>query len=455
MIITKKTIPRRMILRGLGVSLALPFLDGMVPALAGAAPIPTLRFGAVYVPNGVLMKNFTPATEGTAFELTPILKPLAPFRNQLTVFSGLDHAEARAWAEEGVGDHARASTTFLTGLHAKKSDSAPQLLSKSGDVGVGMSLDQIIAKANAQETQLASLEIGMDAELAGSCDNNYACPYDHTIAWRSATMPLPVENNPRMVFERLFGASGTTDAAVRLARMERDRSVLDWATDRIGSLRKRLGMADNARLGEYLDAVRDVERRIQLAEQQRDRELPVVDQPAGIPPTFEAHAKLLWDLQVLAWQTDLTRVFTFMTAAEISGRTYPEIGVPDSHHPLTHDIVNPEPAAKVTKINTYHMQMFAYFVEKLRATPDGDGTLLDHAAIVYGAGMSNGNVHSHENLPLLVVGGLGGRLKGGHHHRSPSGTPASNLYATLLDKFGLPVERFGDSTGRLEGLSGM
>jgi hypothetical protein len=455
MIATKKAIPRRTVLRGLGVTLALPLLDSMVPAFASAATKPTLRFGAVYVPNGVLMKNFTPEAEGTNFELSPILQPLAPFRNQISVFSGLDHAEARAWADEGVGDHARASTTFLTGLHARKSESVPQLLSKTGDVGTGMSLDQIIAKSYAQETQLPSLELGIDRELVGSCDNGYACSCDHTIAWRSATMPLRVENNPRMVFERLFGASGTTDATVRLALMKEDRSVLDWATEQIAGLQKQVGKRDNARLDEYLDAVRDIERRIQLAEKQRDRELPVVDQPAGIPPTFEAHAKLLFDLQTLAWQTDLTRVFTFMMACEISGKTYPEIGVPDSHHPLTHDIVNPEPAAKVTKINTYHMQMFAYFLEKLKATPDGDGTLLDHAAIVYGSGISNGNVHSHENLPLLVVGSAGGQLKGGRHHRSPTGTPASNLYATLLDKFGLPAEHFGDSTGRLQGLSGI
>jgi hypothetical protein len=454
MIVTGKVIPRRTVLRGLGVTLALPFLDSMVPALSGAAR-PTLRFGAVYVPNGVLMKNFTPTTEGTTFNLPPILEPLAPYRNRLLVFSGLDHVEAKAWAGEGVGDHARASTTFLTGLHAKKSDSSPQLLSKTGDVGFGMSLDQIIAKHYSQETQLASLELGMDAELAGSCDNNYACPYDHTIAWRTAAMPLPIENNPRMVFQRLFGASGTTDPTVRLAGMQQDRSVLDWVTERLAALRRDIGPKDRTKLEEYLDAVRDVERRIQLAERQSDRELPVVDQPAGIPTTFEAHAKLLWDLQALAWQTDLTRVFTFMTSSEISGRTYPEIGVPDSHHALSHDIVNVEPANKVTKINTFHMQLFATFLAKLQATNDGDGTLLDHAAIVYGAGMSNGNVHSHENLPILVVGGLGGQLKGPLHHRSAPGTPASNLHLTLLDKFGLPAERFGDSTGRLEGLSGV
>jgi hypothetical protein len=453
MIITKKAISRRTVLRGLGVTLALPLLDSMVPALARAAGKPTLRFGAVYVPNGVLMKAFTPAAEGASFELTPILEPLAPFKNQLIVTSGLDHAEARAWADEGVGDHARASTTFLTGLHAKKSESKPQLLSKTGDVGAGMSLDQIIAKHYAQETQLASLELGIDRELVGSCDNGYACSCDHTIAWRTPTMPLRVENNPRMVFERLFGASGTTESNARLALMREDRSVLDWATGQIAGLQKQLGPRDQNRLSEYLDSVRDVERRIQLAEKQSDRDLPVVDQPAGIPATFSAHAKLLWDLQTLAWQTDLTRVFTFMMACEISGKTYPEIGVPDSHHPLSHDIVNPEPAAKVTKINVFHMQMLAYFLEKLRATPDGDGTLLDHAAIVYGSGMSNGNVHSHENLPLLVVGGLGGQLKGPLHHKSPAGTAASNLYLTLLDKFGLPAERFGDSTGRLEGLS--
>jgi hypothetical protein len=454
MIVTKKAIARRTVLRGLGATLALPMLDAMTPAFAATKS--PLRFGAIYVPNGMIMKGFTPVAEGAGFEMTPILTPLAAFRDQLLVFSGLGHLEARSWADEGVGDHARASTAFITGLHAKKTESAPQLLSKDGNVGPGMSIDQIIAKANAQETQLASLELSLDqGDKAGNCDNSFACPYDYAIAWKTPTMPLLPQNNPRMVFERLFGSSGTTNQKVRLARMQKDHSLLDSVLEQVAGLRQTIGPADNNKLSQYLEAVRDVERHIELAEKQSDRELPLIDQPAGIPSTFDAHAKLLWDLQALAFQTDLTRVFTFLLAAEFSARSYPEIGVPDGHHPISHNVVDPEVVAKVTKINVYHMQTFAYFVEKLKSIPDGDGTLLDHSALFYGSGMSHGNVHSHDGLPLVLVGGLGGQLKGGRHLKYPDLTPASNLFMTLLDKYGLPVERFGDSTGRLQGLSGV
>ena len=445
----KQALPRRTFLRGLGVSVALPLLDGMVPAFAAgrtAGARAVKRLGAIYVPNGVEMRMWTPKGEGTAFEFPLILEPLEAFRGQTLVLSGLADKPAVPAPGEGIGDHARASATWLTGVRAKKTEGP--------DIRAGVSVDQIVAQHLGQETQLASLELALDSvEVLGACDAGYSCAYANTIAWRTATTPLPMENNPRAVFERLFGASDSTDAATRAARIEQDRSILDFVTAEVAALRRRLGPSDTGKLTEYLEAVRDVERRIQTAERQSTRELPVVAQPMGIPDTFDAHAKLMYDLLALAYQCDLTRVATFMIGKEVSGRSYPEIGVPDGHHACSHHQNDPVKLEKLAKINQYHVQHFAYFLEKLRQTPDGDGSLLDHSVFVYGSGISDGNIHFHLDLPMLVVGGGAGTLRGGRHLKYASDTPLSNLYVALLDKLGLPVEQFGDSTGQLEYLS--
>ena len=447
MIITQKAIPRRTVLRGIGAAVTLPLLDCMVPAFASIRNTPakpTLRFGTVYVPNGVITKNFWPPSEGGEFEFMPILEPLRPFRDQMLVLGGLAHREANPKAREGGGDHSRSGTSFLTGAHARHTDGP--------DMGAGTSVDQLIGRELGQDTQLSSLELTLGSnEWIGACEPGYACPYTRTISWRTPTTPLPTENDPRVVFERLFGDIDTTDPATRLARTRKTRSVLDTLTEEVARFQRGLGSADRTKLTEYLEALRDVERRMQIAEDQADRELPVVEQPAGgVPANFDEHARLMFDLLVLGLQSDLTRVFTFMMGYEGSDRSYPEIGVPDGHHPLTHNI-EPEPVAKVTKINTLHMQMFAHFLERLRSTPDGDGSLLDHSICLYGSGISNGNTHSHLDLPTLLLGGAGGRLKGGRYVRY-SDLPMANLHLSLLDVFGLPVERFGDSTGRLDGV---
>jgi len=449
MIITGKVIPRRTVLRGLGASVALPLLDSMVPALAVAGetvakPVP--RLGAIYVPNGIQGEFWIPETEGADFALTPTLKPLAPFRDRVLVVSGLDNKEADALPGEGAGDHSRGPATWLSGVHAKKTEGV--------DIQAGVTMDQIAAKELGRDTQLASLELTLESRnLLGSCDVGYSCAYQGTISWRTPTTPLPMEGDPRAVFERLFGDVGSTDARARLTRTREDRSILDSVLDKVAHLQNGLGSRDRAKLTEYLDAIRDVERRIQKVEEQSTRELPLVAQPGGIPRTFEEHAKLMFDLQVLAFQCDLTRVFTFMMGREVSGRTYPEIGVSEPHHALSHHQNELEKKTKVAKINAYHMQMFAYFLEKLRSTPDGEGSLLDHVAIVYGSGMSDGQLHDHVNLRLLVAGGGTGRIKGGRHLRFASGTPVANLHLTLLDKLGVPAEHLGDSTGTIEQLS--
>ena len=449
MFISQKHLPRRTVLRGLGASLALPLLDGMVPAYAAlrkTAANPVRRLGACYVPNGMEMRAWTPAGEGREFELSQILRPLEPFRSQLNVLTGLADKVAVPRPGEGIGDHARASATFLTGVHVKKTEGA--------DIRAGVSMDQIAAQQLGAETQLASLELGVDSvETLGACDAGYSCAYTNTIAWRTATTPLPMENDPRAVFERLFGSTDSTDAAARLARIRQDRSVLDYVGDRVAGLQKTLGPGDRTKLDQYFDAVRDIERRIQRAEEQSDREIPLFEQPAGIPDTFEAHSRLMFDLLALAYQTDLTRVGTFMLSREVSGRAYPEIGVPDSHHGCSHHQNDPAKLEKLAKINTFHMQQFAYFLDKLQSTPDGDGTLLDHSVLIYGSGISDGNIHFHMDLPIVMVGGGGGTLKGGRHLRYANDTPLTNLYVSVLGKLGMPVEQFGDSTGKLEYLS--
>ena len=443
MIITRTHIPRRTVLRGLGATVALPWLDAMVPALAPralAATTPVRRFGAVFVPMGMNMARWTPTTEG-ALELSPILQPLTAFRDRLVVVSGLDNTPANA--NDGA-PHPRCQTSWLTSVSAFKTEGA--------NIHAGVSMDQIAAQEFGKATQLASLELTLEAfDLAGNCAG-YSCAYNATVSWRTPTTPLPMEANPRAVFERLFGASHTTDAKARLAALRRDRSILDAMADKISALQKGLGSGDRAKVTGYLEAVRDVERRIQKAEEQSDRALPLVEKPVGVPTDFMEHGKLLLDLQALALQTDLTRVFTFAIAQEQSTRTYPEVGVNEPHHPVSHHGNMPDKLALQTRINTYHLSLFAYFLEKLRSIPDGESTLLDHTLILYGSGMSNSNTHSYLNVPTMVVGGPAFGMRGGRHLRYPNGTPLANLQLTMLQRLNLQVERFGDSTGTLSEL---
>ena len=438
MIITRKALPRRTVLRGLGATLALPLLDSMAPALTalGKTPArPAGRLGIVYVPNGIVMEQWTPAAAGAGFELTPTLRPLERFRDRLTVVTGLSNKGPDYAHETGA-------TSFLTGVSPKRTQGA--------DLVAGISMDQQVARALGRRTQLGSLELALESgDDVGTCGAGYTCAYTNTICWRGATTPLPMETNPRVVFERLLGDAGG-DPAARRARLEEDRSLLDAVTGKIARLRRALGPRDRNKLGEYLDAVRDVERRIRAAETQVDHPLPEMTPPLGIPATFEEHAKLMFDLQVLAYQADLTRVVTFMMSREFSSRTYPEIGVPEAHHPTSHHRNDPDKIAKLARINAYHTSLLAYYLDRLRATPDGDGSLLDQMTLLYGGGLSDGHRHSSENLPVLVAGGAGGRLRGGRHVRCAESTPMSNLHLTLMAALGLAVERFGNSTGALD-----
>jgi Protein of unknown function (DUF1552) len=442
MIITRKAIPRRTVLRGLGATVALPLLDGMVPALTALAQTPARpinRFSVMYVVNGMIMENWTPAAEGTGYELTPTLAALAPYRDQVSILTGL--ACVPTPGRPG-GAHAKASTRFLTDVSPPTSETW---------LDAGVSVDQLIARETGQHTQLASLELAIESgETAGACDVGFACPYTNTISWRSANTPLPTENNPRVIFERLFGDSVSTDPKARRARIAQDKSVLDSVIQEAATLRGSLGQNDRVKIVEYLDAIRDVERRIQRAEEQSARELPIVEHPAGVPATFDDHVQLMCDLQVLAYQADLTRVVTFMLGREFSGVTYPQIGVPDAHHPITHHQQEPEKIVKVAKINAYQVTKFAYLLERMRATPDGDGSLLDHATLIYGTGMGDCNAHDPRNIPVLLAGGGAGHLRGGRHIRYPKETPLANLHLTLLDKFSVNLDRIGDSTGRVD-----
>jgi uncharacterized protein DUF1552 len=445
MMIFKMAIPRRTFLRGLGATIALPLLDGMIPALTAAsetAAKPVLRISYVYVPNGIVMEKWTPKSDGTGFELTPILEPLARFRDDLTVISGLSNSKAFATTAPGP-DHPQAATNFMTGIGGVR-----------GELRAGISVDQIIAKEFAKETQLASLELGLDpADLLGRCDRGeFSCAYKDTMSWRGPTTPLPMECNPRVVFERIFGDTESTSAADRRARMKETRSILDSLAEDSSRLRRKVGRADAAKITEYLESIRDIERRIQLAEEQSSKELPLLDRPAGAPPTFAEHAKMMFDLQLLAFQTDMTRAITFMVAHEEGGRAYPEIGIHEAHHPLTHHGGDPEKIAQVAQINTYHTQNFAYFLDRLKSIPDGDGSLLDHVIILYGGGLSDGNEHAHTNLPILLLGGKTAGIRGGRHLRYPKekNIPTSNLHLALLDKLGIHLEKFGDSSGELE-----
>ncbi len=452
MIITRQSIPRRTFLRGVGASLALPLLDGMVPAFAAvrrsaAGPVPRLFTG--YVPNGVIMDRWTPAAAGPLADLPATLEPLAPFKDKLLVVSGLADAPAFPLPGEGTGDHVRAAATFLTGVHPKKTDGP--------DIRGGTSMDQIAARVLGRETVLTSLELAIDPnELIGACEAGWSCAYANTLSWRDPTNPLPMENQPRAVFERLFGDTDDTTPEARLARIRDDRSILDSLVREVADFQRALGPGDRTKVTQYLDAIRDVERRIQLAEAQSHRELPELARPSGgIPDTFAEHARVMLDLQVLAFQADLTRVITFMMSREVSPRTYPELGIPDPHHGLSHHQNRPEQMAKLAKLNRHHVEQLAYFMEKLAATPDGDGTLLDQVLIQYGCGISDGNQHLHVNLPVLVAGGAAGAVRGGRHLRVAEETPLTNLQLAVLGKLGVPIERLGDSTGVVKHLSGV
>ena len=447
MIVTKKSISRRTMLRGIGTTVALPLLDAMIPALTAAADTaakPVRRFGVVYHPNGVIYENWVPRGSGREFELSPILTPLAPFRDQLIVVTGLSSQPAEALGDGG-GDHSRATGTYLTGVHVRKSDSV---------VESGVSMDQILARAFERDTQLSSLQLTADDNsLVGSCDVGYSCAYSSTLSWLTPTLPLMAENNPRVVFERLFGSSDSTDPRVRAARLRQDRSILDSVTERVRQLQQKLGATDNRKVADYLESLRDVERRIQKAEDQSAKQGPEVVQPAGVPDGFEPHVRLLFDLQLLAYQSDLTRVITFMYGREQTGRPYPQIGIPEPHHSLTHHQNNPEKMEKCARIQTYHATLFAQYLEKLRATPDGDGSLLDHTILLFGSGISNSDRHTHGPLPTVIAGGGAGTIKGGRHLIYPDDTPLTNLQLTLLDKMGVATGKIGDSTGTFKELS--
>jgi Protein of unknown function (DUF1552) len=439
MFLTKKSLPRRTMLRGLGAAVTLPLLDAMLPAfvpLAKAAAKPRMRFGAVYIPNGAIMQQFTPKTVGAGFEFTPILKPLEPFRDSLIVVTNL----TRSHPGSQFGDHAVSAAGFLTGVWPKRTEAE--------DVLANTTIDQVVAQQIGQDTPLPSLEVATEdfTGYVGGCSPGFSCAYLNTISWSTPSTPLPMEINPRAVFERLFGAAGTT--AERHARIEKERSILDSVVDETNSLQRGLGPRDRTRLGDYLDNLREIERRIQRQEARGATEVNAPDAPIGVPDSFDEHVALLFDLLAVAYQTDVTRVFTFMMSRELSQRTYPQIGVTEQHHSVSHHQNNPEKMAQVVKINTYYARMYAKFLEKLRSTPDGDGSLLDHSLIIYGAGMADSNMHATDPLPLVAIGGGVGA---GHRHiQLPTRTPVGDFWLNVAEKFGKPMERFGDSTGKTD-----
>jgi hypothetical protein len=440
MIITKTALPRRTFLRGLGATVALPLLDAMVPsmtALAKTAAAPVRRLGFVYMPMGCDLPRWTPPG-GTLTELSPTLQSLRPYVDQLTVISNLELKNAYP------GTHATSNAAFLSAAKAKWTESS--------DYYLGTTVDQIAAKQIGDQTLLPSLELSMDLlTMVGQCDNGYACVYQNNLSWSSPTTPLPAEAHPRVVFERLFGDGG--NATDRRAALRKRASLLDFVREDIATLQTKLGPDDRARVTQYLDTVREVERRIQKAEAATaDDRLPDLDRPTGVPAAYADHAKLMFDLQALAMQADVTRVITFQLARETSNRTYPEIGVPDPHHPLTHHGNDPDKIARMAKINAFHVSLFAYYLEKLKSTPEGDGTLLDHSLVLYGSGMGNPNIHDHVNLPIIVAGGAAGRVKGGHHIKYTEPTPLANLHLTLLERAGVRMDAFADSHGKVDEL---
>ena len=443
MFITKKHIPRRTFLRGAGITLALPLFDAMVPAqtpLSKTAASPKSRFCGIYVPHGAIMSEYTPATEGTNFEFKPILSPLEPFRDRLLIVSGLEATTAGPAPGESGGDHSRSAAAFLSGARAKHTSGV--------DVHLGTTIDQMIAQEIGQDTLLPSIELGIeDIGYTGICGYGYSCAYVDTISWETPTKPLPMEVNPQVVFERLFGDG--TNAEQRVARRQEDRSILDSITHDVAHFRKVIGPGDRQRLDDYLEDIREIERRLQLAVKV-SADAPAVDVPAGVPQSFDQHCKLMFDLQALAYKADITRVSTFMYARDNSNHTYPDSGVTVSFHGASHHGNRPAAIETFAKINKYHMQQFAYFLDKLRSTPDGDGNLLDHSMILLGSSMSNANEHDHAPLPVLVAGGASGRLKGGRHLKTLNNTRLSNLLVGVLDKFGVQRESVGDSNGRVE-----
>ena len=451
MIITKKALSRRTMLRGAGAAIALPLLDAMIPAqtaLAATAGAPVRRLGFVYVPMGSNIKQWTPGGGGFGepvkagvdrlTELSPTLRSLTPVMDQVTVLTNMELQNAYP------GTHATSNAAFLSAAKAKWTEST--------DYYLGTTVDQVAAKQIGQGTALPSLELSMDLlTTVGQCDNGYACVYQNNLSWSSPTTPLPSEAHPRIVFERLFGEGG--NSATRLKALKKRASLLDRVNEDISRLERKIGSSDKMIVGEYLDTVREVERRIQKAESDAaDSKLPDLDRPIGVPPAYADHAKLMFDLQLLALQADVTRIITFQLAREVSLRTYPEIGVPDAHHPTSHHGGDPEKLEKLAKINAFHVSLFAYFLEKMKATKDGDGSLLDNTIYMYGSGMGNSSIHSHSELPAILVGGGAGKLKGGRHIKYAQPTPLANLHLTLLDKVGVHVDKFGDSKGRVDEL---
>jgi hypothetical protein len=439
MFITKMSLPRRTFLRGMGASVALPLLEAMVPAFTAAAKTaanPPIRFGAVFIPNGAIMEQWNPATADSGFQFSPILKPLEPFRHSLVVVSNLTRANP------GVveGDHAISASGWLTGVYPKRTEAE--------DIYAGTSIDQIVARQIGQDTPFPSLELATAdfTGYVGACTSGFSCAYTNTISWGSAASPLPMEINPRVVFERMFGRPGTP--AERNARMRRNLSILDLISQETGQLQRALGSRDRLRLDEYLDNVREIERRIQRTETHNATEVSSVALPIGIPEGFEEHLALMYELMTVAYQADLTRVISFMSDRELSQRTYPQIGVTEQHHTVSHHGNVAENIAKVARINSYHVELFTKFLERMRSTPDGDGSLLDHSLILYGGGMGNPNQHASDPLPLVLVGGAVG--KGDRHIRLPPRTPVGNMWVAVANRFGSPIDKVGDSTGHVD-----
>lgn len=450
MFVTRKRLSRRTALKGLGVAIALPYLDAMMPAFGATASDKAAekatRLAFVYLPNGTVMDHWTPTAAGTSWEFTPTLKHFEPFRQDMFVLTGLADHNGNALGDGG-GDHARAAASFLTGVHPFKTDGS--------DIRAGVSADQVIAKQMVNKTRLASLELGCDdSRIIGSCDTGYSCAYTNNISWRSPTSPMPPETDPRLVFERLFGTEDLSlDPATRARRAEYRKSILDTARERTNELMRDLGPSDKRKVDEYLYAIREIEKRIAAAESDPTGLPADISKPSGIPVEFSEYMKLMFDLQVLAFQSDVTRVTTQMVGREGSVRVYPEIGVPDPHHPLSHHQDRPESLAKLAKINGLHAELASYFIGRLKETQDGDGSLLDHSMVVYAGGISDSNKHLHEDLPVVLFGRAHGRLKPGRHIVYKEETPVTNLHATLMDRMGLEAEIIGDSNGTLQQLT--
>jgi hypothetical protein len=438
MVITKLALPRRTFIRGIGATVALPFLDAMVPAMRAqskSAP----RFTAIYCGNGANMFDWTPAAEGVGFELSSSLKPIEAFRNRLLVVTGLDNYQATDQGDVG-GQHPRAAPAFMSCAHPKQTEGA--------DVQAGTTIDQLIAQTICRDTKLPSLEVSVDRnDVVGACDHGYACAYMNSMSWRTPSDPLPSETNPRFVFERMFGVGATAEE--RLARAKEDRSILDGLTEEISNLRRKLGTTDRAKLGQYFDAVRDVEQRIVRAES-TNANFEVPETPVGVPESFKEYVELMFDLQVLAFQADITRVSSLMMARENVNRAYPEIGLPEAHHSISHHGNNPEKMKNYSKLNAYHVETLGYFLKKLDSIKDGDGTLLDATAVLFGSGMSDGNVHNNYNVPVIVVGGKAQGIKANRHIKYPKGTPLANLMLGISDRYGVKAGKFGDSTSAID-----